>query len=109
MYESYEALMERKLEQVSQKRDRRQGSIIFDAIAPNAAETAIFYSDLYMLENRTYGDTATEEDLTRRCMERGVFRKEATKATFLGNFVDKNLEGCDIPIGTRFNLSLIHI
>ncbi len=104
MYESYEALMERKLEQVSQKRDRRQGSIIFDAIAPNAAETAIFYSDLYMLENRTYGDTATEEDLTRRCMERGVFRKEATKATFLGNFVDKNLEGCDIPIGTRFNL-----
>lgn len=104
MYESYQELMERKLEQVNQKRDRRQGSIIFDAIAPNAAETAIFYTDLAMLENRTYGDTATEEDLTRRCMERGVFRKEATKATFLGNFTDRNQKGCDIPIGTRFNL-----
>lgn len=104
MYESYDELMERKLEQVNQKRDRRQGSIIFDAIAPNAAETAIFYTDLKMLENRTYGDTATEEDLTRRCMERGVFRKEGTKATFLGNFVDSNGKGCNIPIGMRFNL-----
>jgi len=104
MYESYEQLMERKLEQVSQKRDRRQGSIIFDAIAPNAAETAIFYSDLEMLENRTYGDSATEQDLTRRCMERGVFRKEGTKATFLGKFTNRNEEGCNVPIGMRFNL-----
>ena len=104
MYESYDELMERKLEQLSQKRDRRQGSVIFDAIAPNAAETAIFYSDLAMLENRTYGDTATEEDLTRRCMERGVFRKEATKATLLGNFVDRKGNGFPVPIGMRFNL-----
>lgn len=104
MYESYEKLMERKLEQVSQKRDRRQGSIIFDAMAPNAAETALFYTDLEMLENRTYGDTATEEDLTRRCMERGVFRKEATKATFLGRFLDHKKQGFDVPIGMRFNL-----
>ena len=104
MYESYDELMERKLEQVSQKRDRRQGSIIFDAIAPNAAETAIFYADLAMLENRTYGDTATEEDLTKRCMERGVFRKEATKATLLGNFTDRSGNGCNIPMGMRFNL-----
>ena len=104
MYESYDELMERKLEQVSQKRDRRQGSIIFDAIAPNAAETAIFYADLAMLENRTYGDTATEEDLTKRCMERGVFRKEATKATLLGSFTDRSGNGCPVPIGMRFNL-----
>ncbi len=104
MYESYEELMEKKLEQVSQKRDRRQGSIIFDAIAPNAAETAIFYTDLKMMENRTYGDSATEQDLTRRCMERGVFRKEGTKATFLGKFTDRNEQGCNVPIGMRFNL-----
>ena len=54
MYESYEELMERKLAMTQDKRDRRQGSLIFDAMGPNAAETAAFYADLTMLENRTF-------------------------------------------------------
>ena len=49
MYESYEELMERKLAMTQDKRDRRQGSLIFDAKGPNAAETAAFYADLTML------------------------------------------------------------
>ena len=32
MYESYEELMERKLAMTQDKRDRRQGSLIFDAM-----------------------------------------------------------------------------
>ena len=39
---SYEELMERKLDKISDRRDRRQGSLIFDAMGPNAAETAAF-------------------------------------------------------------------
>ena len=55
---SYEELMERKLNQIEDKRDKRQGSLIFDALAPNAAETAAFYADLDLLEDRTFADTA---------------------------------------------------
>ena len=71
MAESYEMLMDRKLDMISDKRDKRQGSLIYDALAPNAAETASFYADLDLLENRTFADTATGDDLTRRAAERG--------------------------------------
>ena len=67
---SYETLMERKLDLIDDKRDKRQGSVIYDALAPNAAETAAFYADLDMLEDRTFADTAAGDDLTgcrRRC------------------------------------------
>lgn len=96
--------MEKKLNQIHDKRDKRQGSVIFDALAPNSAETATFYMDLAMLENRTYADTATGFDLTKRCAERGVFRKPATKAVFVGKFFDGDGNGIYIPIGSRFHL-----
>lgn len=101
---SYEALMERKLDMIDDKRDKRQGSLIYDALAPNAAETASFYADLDMLEDRTFGDTATGEDLTRRVAERGITRKGAVKATFYGSFLDE--DGAEYPVeaGTRFFL-----
>lgn len=102
MYETYEQLMERKLGMISDKRDKRQGSLIFDALAPNAVETATFYADLQLLEDRTFADTSIGEDLTRRCAERGVIRKDATKATYYGRFLDG--QGLDYPmeIGSRF-------
>lgn len=101
---SYEALMERKLDMIDDKRDKRQGSLIYDALAPNAAETASFYADLDMLEDRTFADTAMGEDLTRRAAERGIMRKGAVKATFYGSFLDE--EGAEYPVepGTRFFL-----
>ena len=69
MVKSFEELMEQKLGQIDDKRDKRQGSLIYDALAPNAAETASFYADLDMLEDRTFADTATGDDLTRRAAE----------------------------------------
>ncbi len=104
MYESYEELMERKLELVSDKRDKRQGSLIYDAMAPNAAETAIFYSELEFLINRTFGDTATGDDLTRRCAERGIIRKDATQATLYGELLDAEGELYEAVAGNRFSL-----
>lgn len=101
---SYEELMERKLDQIEDKRDRRQGSLIFDALAPNAAETAAFYADLDLLEDRTFGDTATGDDLTRRAAERGIRRKGAVKATFYGRFLQDDGTEYPMEIGTRFFL-----
>lgn len=105
---SYEALMERKLDRIDDRRDKRQGSLIYDAMAPNAAETAMFYADLDMLEDRTFADTAVGEDLTRRAAERGIIRKEAVKATFYGRFLDE--KGAEYPVktGARFSLEGYH-
>ena len=101
---SYETLMERKLDMVDDRRDKRQGSLIYDALAPNAAETAAFYTELELLENRTFADTATGEDLTRRAAERGILRKNAVKATFYGRFLDENGAAYIVAKGTRFFL-----
>ena len=105
---SYETLMERKLDLIDDKRDKRQGSVIYDALAPNAAETAAFYADLDMLEDRTFADTAAGDDLTRRAAERGILRKGAVKATFYGSFLDE--DGAEYPVeaGTRFFLEEYH-
>ena len=104
MYESYEVLMEKKLAMIDDRRDKRQGSVIYDAMAPNAAETATFYSELEMLENRTFADTATGMDLTKRCEERGILRKAAVKATFYGTFTNKDGEIYALKSGERFFL-----
>ena len=101
---SYEVLMERKLDMIDDKRDKRQGSVIYDALAPNAAETASFYADLDMLEDRTFADTARGDDLTRRAAERGIARKGAVKATFYGSFLDEDGAEYPVAVGTRFFL-----
>ena len=101
---SYETLMEQKLDMVDDRRDKRQGSLIYDALAPNAAETAAFYTELELLEDRTFADTATGEDLTRRAAERGIVRKDAVKATFYGSFLDENGGEFIVGKGSRFFL-----
>lgn len=104
MVKSYEELMEQKLDQIDDKRDKRQGSLIFDALAPNAAETATFYADLDLLEDRTFADTATGDDLTRRAAERGISRKPAVKATFYGRFLNEDGKEYPVEAGMRFFL-----
>ncbi len=101
---SYETLMERKLDMVDDRRDKRQGSLIYDALAPNAAETAAFYTELELLEDRTFADTAVGDDLTRRAAERGILRKDAVKATFYGSFLDENGGEFIVRKGARFFL-----
>lgn len=94
---TFESLLKEKLAQVSSKLDTRESSVLYNALAPNTAETIQMYIALKMLENRTYADTAAGEDLTKRCAERGVIRKAATKAILKAEF------NTDIPLGSRFS------
>ena len=94
---NYEEILEKMLQRVPGDLDKREGSIIYNALAPSAAELAQMYAYLSFLENRTYADTSTGEDLTRRAAERGVNRKPATKAICKGVF------NIDIPLGSRFS------
>ena len=57
MYENmtFENIMDRCLARVSASVDKREGSIVYDAIAPAAAELAILYIELAYLMNCSSG------------------------------------------------------
>lgn len=99
MYEeiTYEDLLDRMLERVPDSIDKREGSVIYDALAPAAAELQLMYIELDTILNETFADTASREYLIRRAKERGITPEEATYAVLKGEF---NIE---VPIGSRFN------
>ena len=92
MYENftYENLLNEKLKLVNDSMDKRQGSIIYDTLAPNSAESVQMYMNMEMLMDRTFADTATGEDLDRRVWERNIKRQEATNAVVKAVFTDEN-------------------
>lgn len=100
MYEdqTYENILDRSLARVSTDVDKREGSIVMNAVAPVSAEHANIYILLDGIIRDGYADTATRDYLIRRCKERGIIPYDATKAILNGKF---NME---IPIGSRFNL-----
>lgn len=105
MYENmtFENIMDRCLARVSSSVDKREGSIIYDAIAPAAAELAIMYIELAYLMDRAFPDTETGDDLTKKCQERSVFRTPATFAVRKGYFEKTDGASCDVEVGTRFS------
>ena len=62
---SYNAILQRMLAQVPDDIDRREGSIIYDALAPTAYALAGQNFMLGYLTNLLFGDTATGEWLDR--------------------------------------------
>ncbi len=102
-WKTFETLMEEKLAQIDRTMDKRQGSIIYDTLAPNAAESAQLYLAMELLLDRTFGDTATGEDLTRRAAERNIIRKDAVKAIVKGKFYGLEQQMVDISLGARFS------
>jgi uncharacterized phage protein gp47/JayE len=100
MYESqtYEVILSRALSKIATNVDKREGSLVMNAIAPVSAEHANIYILLDSIIRNGYVDTADiREYVVYRCRERGINPYEATKATLKGKF---NIE---IPIGSRFS------
>ena len=93
MYESmtYEVILQQMLDKVPSEFDKREGSIIYDALAPAAAELAQLYIELDVVLNETFADTATGLYLERRCAERGILREKATFAVVQGVFTPSNI------------------
>lgn len=101
MYEdqTYEVILQRALGRVATDVDKREGSLIMNALASSAVEHTNLYILLNGIIQNGYAPTAEREYLILRCQERGIIPYEATKAVLKGRF---NLE---IPIGSRFNLN----
>lgn len=106
MYENqtYEVILQRMLDRVPDNIDKREGSIIYDALAPAAAELAQMYIEIDLQNNLAYTDTATGEYLERRTAEFGVHRLPATKARRKGLFYGEGNNPIDAPVGSRFSI-----
>lgn len=100
MYENitYEVILQRMLDRVPNNIDKREGSIIYNALAPAAVELQNMYIEFDAILNEAFADTATREYLIKRCAERGIYPYEATNAILKGVF------NIDVPIGSRFSL-----
>ena len=95
---TYEKIMERMLARVPNNLDKREGSVIWDALAPAAMELESMYFVLQDFIKETFGDTASRENLIRRASERGISPYKASKAVLKGIF------DIEIPLGSRFSL-----
>lgn len=104
MYENvtYEFILQRMLNRVSNRIDKREGSIIYDALAPAAAELQNMYIELDAVLNESFADTQSRAYLIRRAAERGITPEPATYAVLRGEF-DR-----DVPIGSRFSLDSLN-
>lgn len=110
MYEmqTYDAILQRMLDRVPSDVDKREGSIIYDALAPAAAELAQLYADLDINYSLSFADSASGEYLERRTAEFGVRREPATKAIRKGLFTGSSATPLDVPVGSRYNISGIN-
>ena len=116
---SYEKILDRALNNARLSDiDRREGSVIYNAIAPVCLELAEAYVKMDILESQTYLMTATGTNLDKRAYDYGILRKEATYALRTGSFKkyktdtngnivlddegNKILVDMEIPTGQRF-------
>ncbi|RFA37025.1 phage tail protein [Virgibacillus dokdonensis] len=106
--QSYEAILERMLERVPANIDKRENSVIWNALAPAAAELAVSYIWMNQIPTLAFLDTAEGEYLERRTAEFGINRKRATAAVKRGLFYGEDDTPFDIPIGSRFFIDDLH-
>lgn len=102
--ETYEAILERMLERALGARpgtDRREGSLLWLAHAPAAAELVNVYIALDAILKETFADTASRRYLILRAAERGIEPRAATCAK-LELLVSPDT--LSLPEGTRFSL-----
>lgn len=105
MYEeqTFEAIMKRSLARVPSGIDKREGSVIYDALGPVCAELAGMYTELDNMLDRAFPDTATEGDLDRKAAERSILRSKATFAVRKGTFTGETGAAFAVPMGSRFS------
>ena len=98
----FEDILARLLANVDSSLDTRQGSIIYDALAPAAAELAQCYIALDVFSDQTYLLNAVGENLDNRVVDYGLSRRRATYAQRIIKVYNTNNELMQVDIGTRF-------
>lgn len=90
------------LDNVSNDIDKREGSIIYDALAPAAMVSAQQSLSLANILRETYIKTAQGEFLDYRAVEHGTSRYAATNAEVKARFNDDDGNPVNVEVGDRF-------
>lgn len=100
---TFEYLMEQALSRVPDTIDKREGSIIYDALAPACYELTEYYMRLKNILKDTFAETANEEYLDLRVAEQGIERFPATAAVKKAMFETASGAPLEVEIGSRFS------
>ena len=103
-YFDFDIILQRMLDRVPMQIDKREGSIIYNALAPAAAELAQMYILLKNNIDLVFADTAVDEYLDRLANQVGITRNEATYAIKKGLFYDADNNLMDVKLGERFTI-----
>ena len=93
---TYENILSGMLEKVISDVDKREGSIIYDALAPCAIELAQSYLEMSNYIDLIFLDTSKGEYLDRKVSDFNLVRKKATKS------IRKILTDKEVVIGSRW-------
>jgi len=94
---TYEKLLEEVLDNAPEGIDIRQGSIFFDSVSGTLLKIAKLYTDLDLIFNLVFIDTAEGEFLDKRAFEYGIERLSATGCCYYVDF-----QGVNPDVGERF-------
>lgn len=111
---TFEYLLQLGLADIPDTIDKRQGSIVYDAVAGMAKMVSEGFEQIRQVYSDTFAQYALGEALRLRAEENGVKPKLATKAIRQGVFTDNKDQPYEVPIGARFSAingtnSLIYI
>ncbi len=95
----YETILQRMLDRIPKDIGKREGTLIYNALAPAAAELALLYMELDIVWKDMFADTASRDCLIRRAAERGIAPYPATHAILRGAFIPADIS---IPSNARF-------
>ena len=101
MYENmtYENILQGMLGRVSDTFDKREGSVIYDALAPSAYYMAEQYALMEEFINLVFPDTAAGEYLDRAAALYNITRKSATAAVRIA------ISDRELAVGSRWHLN----
>lgn len=98
----FDYFIESALERVPESLDTREGSVIYDAIAPAAYLMTEMALNLSTSVLNTFTQTASGEFLDYRAEERGITREPATYAELVATMTDENGSPLVGSLGDRF-------
>jgi len=102
---TYNYLLNKMLSNVSDDIDKREGSVIYNAIAPCALELAENYKRLEGVINLVFIDTSSGEYLSNLTKQFGIARNGATCAIKKAMFYNSDNQLIDIEKGKRFSIN----
>ena len=100
--QNYDYWLNLMLDNVPNDIDKREGSIIYDAVAPAAMVSAQQSLSLATIIRETYIKTAQGEFLDYRAVEHGTNRYAATNTEVKAKFNDDDGNPVNVEVGDRF-------